>query len=361
MCIISAICPRVIDYLKACKRRIQQSSMKIAFLMDDLRSIDPTWETTSHLMYECNQRGHSVFFLEPHDLYIRENQVVARMHNISVKPDLALKAYWEALIKCLNRDELIFETVTDIDVLFLRKDPPINYQVMEFLGPVSDRIFMVNATLGQINGNSKVYALNFPDIIPDTHISRDPLRLKKIIDDFGGDMIIKPLHGHGGHGVIKVSNRDQENLNSLINYYIGAGKPYPERNPIMVQEYLKTVKTDGDVRILLLNGEILGAMGRKSVNGDFRTNVHAGARAFRHVVTTAERDICAIIKDRLVKDGLYFVGIDIIGDKLVEVNCVSPGGIPRINRLDNVRLEAEVINFVEQKINDAKYDESSKG
>jgi len=331
--------------------------MEIAFLMDNLRSIDPTWETTSYLMYECNQRRHSVFFLEPHDLYIRENQVVARMHNISVKPDLSLEEYWEALIECLNKDELIFETVTELDALFLRKNPPINYQVMEFLGPVSDKIFMVNKTLGQINGNSKVYTLNFPDIIPETHISRDPTRLKKIIDDFGGDMVIKPLHGHGGHGVIKVSNRDQENLNSLINYYVGVGKPYPERNPIMVQEYLKNVKTDGDIRILLLNGDILGAMRRKSVSGDFRTNVHAGAKAFKHVVTPAEREICEIIKERLIKDGLYFVGIDIIGDKLVEVNCVSPGGIPRINRFDNVRLESEIIDFVELKIYNAKNNE----
>ena len=334
--------------------------MEIAFLMDNLRSIDPIWETTSYLMYECNQRRHSVFFLEPHDLYIRENHVVARMHNISVKADLSLEEYWEALIECLNKDELIFETVAELDVLFLRKNPPINYQVMEFLGPVSDKVFMVNNTLGQINGNSKVYTLNFPDIIPETHISRDPTRLKKIIDDFGGDMVIKPLHGHGGHGVIKVSNREQENLNSLINYYIGVGKPYPERNPIMVQEYLKKVKTDGDIRILLLNGDILGAMRRKSVSGDFRTNVHAGAKAFKHVVTSGEREICEIIKDRLIKDGLYFVGIDIIGAKLVEVNCVSPGGIPRINRFDNVKLESEIIDFVEQKIINAKNDEHKK-
>jgi len=328
--------------------------MKIAFLMDDLRSIDPEWETTSYLMYECNRRNHSVYFLEPHDIYIRENRVVARMRNISVRSDLSLEDYWEMLIECLNKDDLIFETITELDALFLRKNPPINYQVMEFLGPVSDQIFIVNNTLGQINGNSKVYTLNFPDIIPETHISRDPVRLKRIINDFGGDMIIKPLHGHGGDGVIKVSNRDQENLSSLINYYVETGKPYPERNPIMVQEYLKTVKTDGDVRILLLNGEIIGAMGRKSVSGDFRTNVHAGAKAFKHAVTSEERKICEIIKPRLIKDGLYFAGIDIIGDKLVEVNCVSPGGIPRINRFDNVRLEAEVIDFIEQKVYDAK-------
>ena len=324
--------------------------MKIAFLMDDLRSIDPQWDTTSHLMYECNQRRHTVFFLEPHDLYIRDNQVVARMRNISVEPDLSMKAYWDALVNCLIQDELIFETVVDLDVLFLRKDPPINYQVMEFLGPVCDRVFVMNNPMGQIKGNSKVYTLNFPDITPQTHISRDPKRLRRIIDTFGGDMIIKPLQGHGGEGVIKVSNRDPENLNSLINYYIRANRPYPQRQPIMVQEYLENVKHQGDVRILLLDGEIIGAMNRRSVSEDFRTNVHAGAKVFRHEITPSQRAICEEIRPKLKADGLYFVGIDVIGDKLVEVNCVSPGGIPRINQLTGLKLESKVIDFIEHKI-----------
>lgn len=334
--------------------------MEIAFLMDDLRQIDPVWDTTAHIMYECNQRGHEVYFLEPHDVYVRKNEVVARMRHISVTKDGSIQAYWAELIQCLDKEELIFETVTDMDVLFLRKDPPINYEVLEFLGPVSDRVFLVNSTLGQLNGNSKAYILNFPDIIPETHVSRDPNRLKKIIDDFGGAMVIKPLHGHGGHGVIKVSNQDQENLNSLINYYVKAGKPYPERRPIMVQEYLKQVKEEGDVRILLLNGEILGAMGRRSISGDFRTNVHAGALAFKHEITQAQEAVCRRIKNKLRKDGLFFVGIDIIGDKLVEINCISPGGIPRINRFNSQKLETKVVDFIEEKISASKQDNAKK-
>ncbi len=328
--------------------------MEIGFLMDDLRQIDPVWETTAYIMYECNQRGHSVYFLEPHDIYIRKNQVVARMRQITVIKNLSITEYWGELINCLDNEELIFETVTDLDVLFLRKDPPLSYETMEFLGPVSDKVFMVNNTMGQVNGNSKAYILNFPDIIPETHVSRDPRRLRKLIDDFGGDMVIKPLHGHGGHGVIKVSNKDQENLNSLINYYVQAGKPYPERTPIMVQEYLKSVKDDGDVRILLLNGEILGAMGRKSVTGDFRTNVHAGATAFKHEITPVQKKLCEIIKPKLIADGLYFVGIDVIEDKLVEVNCISPGGIPRINLFSNEKLESIIVDFIEEKVIGAK-------
>jgi glutathione synthase len=270
------------------------------------------------------------------------------MRNITVGPDLSMKKYWRSTISCLKKDELIFETVTELDVLFLRKDPPLNYQAMEFLSPINDQVFMINSTSGQIIGNSKLYTLNFPDIIPVTHVSRDPKRLKKIIDDFGGAMVIKPLQRFGGEGVIKVSTKDQENLISLINYYVKGYENYPAREPIMVQEFMEIVKKEGDIRILLLNGEILGAMRRKPKKGDFRTNVHAGGHVFKHEVTDREKEICRAIKDRIIKDGLYFVGIDVIGDKLAEINCVSPGGIPRINRLDNVKLEVNVIDFVEQ-------------
>ena len=123
--------------------------MEIAFLMDSLESIDPLWETTSHLMYECNQRGHTVYFLEPHDVYIRNNRVVARMWNITVPPDLGMVEYWKCLIQCLEKDDLIFETLTDLDALFLRKNPPLNYQVMELLAPVNDQVFMINSTSGK--------------------------------------------------------------------------------------------------------------------------------------------------------------------------------------------------------------------
>ncbi|MCF8082187.1 MAG: glutathione synthase [Deltaproteobacteria bacterium] len=324
--------------------------MDIAFLMDRLDTIAPENETTSHLMYECNQRGHGVYFLEPHDIYIRENKVVARMRNITVPPDLSMRRYWRSLINCLKKDELIFETVTDLDALFLRKNPPLIYQTIEFLSSVNDQVFMINSTTGQLLANSKLYTLNFPEIIPETHVSRDPSRLRKIINDFGGAMVVKPLQRYGGEGVIKVSVLDQENLNSLINYYVRAYRSYPEREPIMVQEYLENVQKKGDVRILMLNGEIIGAMRRKPRKGDFRTNIHAGARAYRHTLTDTEWRICDTIRDRLIADGLYFVGVDVIGDKMVEINCVSPGGIPRINRMDNVKLEAQVIDFIEERV-----------
>ncbi len=333
--------------------------MKIAFMMDRLEDIDPVWETTSHLMYESNQRGHTVYFLEPHDIYIRKNKVMARMYDITVDPDRSMKQYWRAAIRCLKKEERTFESLSELDALFLRKDPPLQYQAMEFLSPFSDQVFMLNSTIGQMQGNGKLYTLNFPDIIPVTHVSRDPARLKKIIDDFGGAMVVKPLQRFGGEGVIKVSTKDQENLLSLINYYVRAYEPYHRREPIMVQEYLDEVRKEGDIRILLLNGKILGAMQRKPVDGGFRANVHAGAKVFKHKITEAERKICQTIRNRLRADGLFFVGIDIIGDKLVEINCVSPGGIPRINWLDGVKLESDVIDFVEHRVTKMQNEKSA--
>jgi glutathione synthase len=328
--------------------------MQIAFVMDRLEGIDPVFETTAALMYECNQRGHSVFFLEPHDIYVRQQHIVARMKDITVKPDLTLEKYWEKIIAQQRKESLSFEELTELDVLFLRKDPPLHYSSIEFLAPIRDQVFMVNDPCGMVLGNSKLYTLNFPDLIPETHISRDPSRLRKIIDNFGGDMVIKPLGRFGGQGIIKVSTKDPENLNSLIQYYVGAHKPYAEREQIMVQEYLKAVKEKGDVRILLLNGEILGSMCRKPPDGSFRTNIHAGGKAFEHNITERERQICEEIRPRLIAHGLWFVGLDLIDEKLIEVNCVSPGGIPRINRLENLHIESRVIDFVEKMALDKK-------
>ncbi len=324
--------------------------MQIAFVMDWLEGIDPHFETTAALMYECNQRGHSIFFLEPHDIYTRQQKIVARMKEITVARDLPLKHYWEEIMIHAKKDTLSFETLTELDALFLRKDPPLNYRSMELLAPIRDQVFMINNPSGMILGNSKLYILNFPDLIPETHISRDPPRLRKIIDTFGGDMVIKPLGRFGGQGIIKVSTKDPENLNSLINYYVGAHKSYADREQIMVQEYIKTVKDQGDVRILLFNGEILGAMRRKPPDGSFRTNIHAGGKAYKHTISPKEREVCKKIQSRLKQDGLYFVGLDLIDGQLIEVNCVSPGGIPRINSLNKIRIEGRIMDFVEKKV-----------
>jgi len=322
--------------------------MKIAFLRGPLGHIDPDTETSLLLMYECFRRGHTVYFLEPHDLYIRNNHVVGRMREIVAPQNCDLHTFWRHAILCADDEKKIFEELRDLDVFFLRKNPPLNLEVIELLGSVEDEVAMVNSLTGQLLGNSKLYTLNFPDIIPETHVSRDPYRLRRIIDEFGGTMVMKPLRGFGGQGVIKVSARDPENLNSLLNFYVRANEPYYRREPVMVQEFIEAVRTEGDVRIMLLGGDILGAYRRMPAEGDFRANIRAGGGDTAHELTEAQIHICEVIRDRLVADGLHFVGIDVIGDKLIEINCVSPGGIPRINGFTGQRLERRVVDYLEE-------------
>lgn len=324
--------------------------MRIAFLRGPLGPIDPDTETSILLMYECYLRGHRVLVLQSSDLYVRDNAVVGRMKQIIAAPGLSLRDYWKAATESVAKKQFIFAEIAELDALFLREDPPLLLEVMELLASVEDRVLMINGLAGQLFGNSKLYILNFPEIIPDTHVSRDPARLRKVIDDFGGNMVMKPLNGFGGQGVIKVSAREPENLNSLLNFYVRAHEPYARREPVMVQEYLEAVRNEGDVRILLLNGEVLGAMRRLPHGADFRANIQAGGEAFAHDLTPAEQNICAVIRERLVHDELHFVGIDVIDGKLIEVNCVSPGGIPRINRFNRTQLEKRVINFIERKV-----------
>ncbi len=334
--------------------------MKIAFLRDPMKDIDPNTETTLLLMYECYRRGHQVFFLEFHDLYIRDSAVMGRMHEIISAPGLELLGFWQSSIDCIENDQLVFEDVSELDVLFLRSPPPLQHDVMQLLSSVEDKVFIINSLRGQLLGSSKLYTLNFQDVIPKSHVSRDPFRLRKVIDDFGGAMVMKPLRSFGGRGVIKVSSKDPENLNSLIDFYLRSDEPYPRREPIMVQEYLEAVHTEGDVRIMMLNGQYLGSYCRMPDDTDFRANISAGGSALAHQMTPMEENICSLIGDRLVQDGLFFVGIDVIGGKLVEINCVSPGGLPRINKLNGLQLEIPVIDFIEEQVSTKKYAKISK-
>jgi len=323
--------------------------MRIAFLMDPLEELDPLKDTTAHLMYECAQRGHEIHFLEPHDLYVKSNRIRARMKELTAPPGLSREETWNIFIQDVRQERRVFEDITELDALFLRKNPPVNFRTIDFLQFVKDDVFIINDIQGQIKASSKLYTLNFPDIIPETHVSRDPVRLRKIIEEFGGDVIMKPTLGFRGTGVIKLSNKDPENLNSLLNFYVDSTKKYEDRNPVIVQEFLEEVRS-GDVRIMLLNGEILGAMRRVPAPGEFRTNLFAGARAEPHEVTESDRRICERIKERLLQDGLYFVAIDVIGDRLIEINSISPGGIAYLNRLYGMRAECKVIDFVEQEV-----------
>jgi glutathione synthase len=320
--------------------------MKTAFIMDPLEHIDPLFETTTALMAECNERGHDVYFLEPHDLYVRNSRVMARMWRVTVAPGQSVPSYWSAVVKAWRDQAPRYLPLEELDAIFMRKDPPLNLEMVTYLLLVRDHVFIINDPVGMMKASNKLYMLNFPEVIPETHVSRDPKRLRVVVDEFGGDMIMKPYAAHGGHGVIKVSTRDEENLDSLLQFYVGRHMPYGERDSVIVQEFLSAAR-QGDKRILLLSGQVLGAMSRIPKEGDVRANIHAGAAFLRCDVTEKELKIIDILRPNLIEDGLYFVGIDVIDDKLIEINVISPGGIPRINALTGQRLEEEVIDFVE--------------
>ena len=163
---------------------------------------------------------------------------MGRMHEIISDPGLDLLAYWQKAIDCVESEKMVFEDVGELDALFLRSPPPLHYEVMQLLSSVEEQVFMVNSLRGQLLGSSKLYTLNFQGVIPKSHVSRDPVRLRSVIDEFGGTMVMKPLRSFGGRGVIKVSSEDPENLNSLIDFYIRSDEPYPRREPSISKRFI---------------------------------------------------------------------------------------------------------------------------
>jgi glutathione synthase len=231
----------------------------------------------------------------------------------------------------------------EVDAVFMRKDPPFDMDyifstyILDLLG---QRTLVVNDPVGLKMANEKMYALLFPDLIPRTMVTREQLHLKAFLDELGGEMIIKPWDGNGGRGVLLLSRKDR-NLNSLLEMATDDGRRY-----VIAQQYVPEVR-NGDKRIILVDGEPRGAILRVPAEDDHRGNMHVGARVQKTALSARDREICAAIGPTLRRDGLLFVGIDVIGDYLTEINVTSPTGIQEINALDGVRIDAEIIDLVE--------------
>ncbi|WP_299228086.1 glutathione synthase [uncultured Psychroserpens sp.] len=327
--------------------------MNICFIMYPWENIDPENDTSLALIKECVKRGHGVAMCTPANLTIRNsvtNAFCTVINRMSKVPS-SLKAFYN---KADIREEML--PLAGFDAIFFRANPPLDPIMLNFLDSVKDDVFIVNSLQGMREANNKLYTAAFGDahsnIIPNTHVSKNKKYLVEQIKESKADkMILKPLNGFGGSGVILIEKSAMSNINSLLDFYINSTDG--SSNYVILQDYIEGAD-QGDVRILLLNGEPVGAMKRIPGSDDHRSNVSAGGSIAKHTLTKDEKALCKQIGPKLVKDGLYFVGIDVIGGKLVEVNVMSPGGITYINKVykNKVRVEERVIDFLESKVLD---------
>jgi len=310
--------------------------LRILYVMDPMTKVLVDKDTTFVFQLEGQQRGHQQFHCEPSDLYVERAVPYATVRAVHVE---RADVYYR-----LGEPETC--ALTDFDVVMMRKDPPFDmhfFYATIVLGLVDERrTLVVNRPQGLRDANEKLYALNFPEVIPESLVTSSPARLKAFCESLGGEMIVKPLDGAGGTGILHV-HRGDRNLNSLLELSTHEGTRL-----VMAQRYLPAARA-GDKRIIVLNGEPLGAVLRIPQDDEHRGNIHVGGRVARSPVDDRDREICRVLGPRLIDDGLWFVGLDVIGGLVTEVNVTSPTGIQEINRLDGVCLEARVLDFLEER------------
>lgn len=324
--------------------------MRIGFLIQDWQDIEPLNSSTLLVIHECVSRGHQVAILYSQNLTVRNNVVHGFIKQLQIEgkiPDNMATFY-----KKVSFEEKMVP-LHAFDCIFIRKDPPIDPIVLNFLDSVKSETIILNDVDGIRKANNKLYTTTFHDpnndYLPVTHVSKNKDYLKRIIKESPHEkMILKPLDGSGGKGVIVIEKSAQTNVNSLLDFYISSNQI---SNYVIIQEYLEAPDR-GDVRVLMLNGQYLGAYKRIPAEDDIRANIHAGATAHKHVLTESQMHVCKKVGPKLAADGLYFVGLDLIGDKILEVNVLNPGGISNINRLNKVKLQRQVVDFLEEKVNE---------
>jgi glutathione synthase len=311
---------------------------KFAFIMDPLEKVLVDKDTTFVFMLESVKRGHEIYCLGLGDLYARGSQGFARARRCEVA---RATPHYRFL------DGGADYPLENFHAIFMRKDPPADapYLYATMLLSLADphRMFVLNNPAGLREANEKLYTLNFPALIPPTLVSHEIARLKDFLSEQGGEMIVKPLDGHGGEGVFHVHERDR-NLGVILET-----ATHHETRMIMAQRYLSEIR-NGDKRVIVLDGEPIGCMLRVPRENEHRGNIHVGGTCVKAKLSARDREICRTLKPRLDRDGIYFAGLDVIGDYLTEVNVTSPTGVQEIDRLDGVSLEARAIDFVESRV-----------
>ena len=308
-------------------------SLAVAIQMDAIEGIDIDADSTFALALEAQRRGHALFHYLPSAMSFRQGRVVARAQPLEVRRQAGDFA-------TLGAPEML--DLAALDVVLMRQDPPFDMTYItttHLLEHIHPETLVVNDPVEVRNAPEKLFVTHFDDVMPPTLISADVAEIKDFRAEHK-DIILKPLFGNGGIGVFHVGP-DDENLNALLEMF-AAGS----REPIMVQLYLPEVRA-GDKRIILVDGRAAGAVNRVPMAGEARSNLHVGGRAERSSLTKREQEICQAIGPSLKDRGMIFVGIDVIGDYLTEINVTSPTGIQEIDRFDEVSLEADIWDAIE--------------
>jgi glutathione synthase len=312
-------------------------NVKIGVVMDPVDKINIDKDTTFVLMLEAQQRGHEVYFMELDDLFVRGGTPGGTFRRLELAR--ATPHY--------HLGEQKTGALEEFDTIWMRKDPPFDLKFFFATHLLSlidqSKCFVMNNPKGLREANEKLYALRFREQIPQTLVTSDMARLRAFMTELGGEMIIKPLDSSGGSGVFYLNEPDR-NTNSILELATDNG-----RRMVMGQRYLPEIR-QGDKRIIVLDGEPLGAVLRVPLESETRGNIHVGGQCVKTEVTGRDKEICAALAPLLRADGLYFVGLDVIGSFLTEVNVTSPTGIQEINALNQVRLESNVVDFVEQQV-----------
>jgi glutathione synthase len=313
------------------------SHLTMAFVMDPIQAIDITKDTTFLLMWEAQRRGHRVLYVDPAELGVVDRCAAARARPVTLRREVGNH------VDVGPARSLVLDD--DVDLVWQRKDPPVDAAYVtatQILG-LCRRALVLNRPASILARNEKLYALEFPELMAETTVTRSIPELVDFMAKLGGEMIVKPLDGKGGEGIFHVRNEDR-NLFSILETATDFGRRWT-----MAQRYLPAVR-QGDKRILLLDGEALGALLRVPAERETRSNLHVGGRPVRTALDEADRAIVARIGPSLRRDGLFFVGIDVIGGRLTEINVTSPTGMHEIDALDGVALETRVIEAAERLV-----------
>ncbi len=310
--------------------------LTVAVQTDHIRTFKIAGDTTFALMLEAGRRGHRLLHYTPDRLALRAGKVTAYAEPVEKLADEQDSHY------ALGETGLL--DLSDCDVVLLRQDPPFDMAYItttHLLERIHPKTLVVNDPAHVRNAPEKVFVMDYPALMPETLITRDPQIIRDFRNEFG-DIIIKPLYGNGGAAVFRL-REDDENLSALLELFLERF-----REPFMVQRYLPAVR-QGDKRILLIDGEAVGAINRIPAMGDARSNMHVGGKAVPVEMSKRDHEICETLAPELKRRGLLLTGIDVIGDYLTEINVTSPTGIREVKRFGGADIAALFWDKVEEK------------